>query len=40
VGESAISSASFELNEGRNVKNASLISSDGSRVALHIIRTD
>jgi acetate kinase len=30
----------IELNEGRNAKNASFISSDGSRVALRIIRTD
>jgi acetate kinase len=30
----------IELNEGRNAKNASMISSDGSRVALRVIRTD
>jgi acetate kinase len=30
----------IELNEGRNTKNASLISTDGSRVAVRVIRTD
>jgi acetate kinase len=30
----------IELNEGRNAKNASLISTDGGRVAVRIIRTD
>ena len=30
----------IELNEGRNTKNASLISIDGGRVAVRVIRTD
>jgi acetate kinase len=30
----------IELNEGRNTKNASLISTDGGRVAVRVIRTD
>ena len=30
----------IELNEGRNTKNASLISMDGPRVAVRVIRTD
>ena len=30
----------IELNEGRNAKNVSLISTDGGRVAVRIIRTD
>ena len=30
----------IELNEGRNAKNASLISTDGGRVAVRVIRTD
>jgi acetate kinase len=30
----------IELNEGRNGKNASLISTDGGRVAVRVIRTD
>ena len=30
----------IELNEGRNIKNASLISTDGDRVAVRVIRTD
>ncbi len=30
----------IELNEGRNMKNASLISTDGGRVAVRVIRTD
>lgn len=30
----------IELNEGRNTENASLISTDGGRVAVRVIRTD
>ena len=30
----------IELNEGRNAENASLISTDRSRVAVRVIRTD
>jgi acetate kinase len=30
----------IELNDGRNTKNASLISIDGGRVAVRVIRTD
>ena len=30
----------IELNEGRNAKNAPLISTDGGRVAVRVIRTD
>ena len=30
----------IELNEARNMKNAPLISTDGGRVAVRVIRTD